>query len=191
MARLTREVWFEAGRRVLREEGAAGLTIERLTQELEVTKGSFYHHFKNRDDYSQGLLTHWEKTLTQEFIESSRHEEGFSGRIERLNRLSQAAFDPQLELAIRAWALREPAVMAFQERVDRQRLAYLTELFQMITGTGQLASDLALIRYAFSVGAQQLRPALEPGHYSRLFGLLQRQLVETADLKPNPDGGTL
>ena len=190
MARLTREAWFEAGMQGLREEGAAGLTIERLTIRLEVTKGSFYHHFRNRQEYTSKLLSHWEQTLTQRFIEKSRDEEGFSGKIERLTRLSQATFDPELELAIRAWALREPSVMALQERVDRQRLAYLTELFHMITGNEQRAADLALIRYAFSVGAQQLRPALEAEHYSRLFGLLQRKLVELADQRPTRDGVT-
>ncbi len=190
MARLTREEWLEAGMQVLREEGAAGLTIERLTSRLEVTKGSFYHHFRNRDDYSRDLLAHWEKTLTQEFIEASRHEDGFSSRIERLNRLSQAAFDPQLELAIRAWALREPDVMAFQQRVDRHRLDYLAELFQMIAGNEQRATDLAMIRYAFSVGAQQLWPGLEPEQYSRLSGLLQRQLVGLIDQQPATHGGT-
>jgi len=45
MALLTRRRWLEEGLALLEEAGAEALTIESLTSRLEVTKGSFYHHF--------------------------------------------------------------------------------------------------------------------------------------------------
>lgn len=179
--RLNREAWLEAGLRLIEEHGAATLTIDRLTERLGVTKGSFYHHFRNREEFSQALLAHWETKLTREFIEISRAGEDFAERDRRLSRLGEKLFEPELEVAIRAWALRESTAMAFQERVDRQRLDYLHELYRMVTPSDSLARDLATIRYAFYVGAQQIRPSLGPKRYARLLRILQEQMLMLAD----------
>ena len=188
MARLAASHWIEVGLEVLRCEGAAGLTIDHLTRRLGVTKGSFYHHFSSRDDYVRALLGHWERTLTLELIEASRSAPDFAERDRRLTRLGEQLFEPELEVAIRSWALRDPMVMAFQQRVDEERIAYLEELFRLVTPHRTLARDLALIRYAFSVGAQQLRPMLPPEDYSRLFARLEERLVALATAVPNMNG---
>ena len=190
MGRLTVDDWLEAGFDVLRRDGAAALTIERLTRRLRVTKGSFYHHFSSRDDFVRALLGRWEQKLTLELIEASREGLGFADRSRRLTRLGRRLFEPRLEVAIRAWALRDPMVMEFQRRVDEERLSYLEELFRQAAGDPRQACDMALIRYAFSVGAQQLQPELEPEHYARLFKLLNEQLVAMALTSRHPNGGS-
>jgi AcrR family transcriptional regulator len=178
--RRSREDWLRAGFELLRGEGAGALTIDRLSRRLGVTKGSFYHHFASREDFSHALLGHWETKLTRELIDASRGGAGFAERNRRLTELGERLSDPALETAIRAWALRDAEVARYQERVDRQRLAYLGELYGLLGEGRTRASDLALIRYAFAVGAQQLLPPLEPAHLARVFGLLQRQLEAMA-----------
>ncbi len=185
--RLSREDWLAAGYELLRTQGAGALTIDRLTRRLRVTKGSFYHHFASREDFSHALLDRWERTLTRELIEASRGGAGFTERNRRLTRLGEQLSDPALEIAIRAWALRDPEVMAYQERVDRQRLAYLSELYGLLGEGAGRAADLALIRYAFAVGAQQILPPLEPTAFTRVFELLQRQLVTMATVDESGD----
>jgi AcrR family transcriptional regulator len=188
--RLTREDWLAAGIELLRAEGAGALTIDRLTRRLGVTKGSFYHHFGSREEFSHALLGQWERRLTQELIASSRGGADFAESNRRLTSLSEQLSDPGLELAIRAWALQDPGVMAHQERVDRQRLAYLGELYGLLGGDPERTIDLALIRYAFVVGAQQIRPPLEPADLARVFELLQRQLERMARSTDNDPGGS-
>ncbi len=188
MTRLSAEDWIEAGLQVLREDGAAALTIDHLTRRLGVTKGSFYHHFPSRDRYVRSLLGHWERTLTLELIAASRAGLDVAERERLLTRMAAELFEPALETAIRAWALRDPLVMEFQQRVDEERIAYLEELFRLRAGDGALARDLALIRYAFSVGAQQLRPGLDPTEYSRLFARLQERLVALAEQHATRNG---
>lgn len=173
---LTREDWLRAGLELLKQRGAGAVTIERLTRRLGVTKGSFYHHFASRDELSRALLEEWERRLTGELIEASRHGRDFADRNRRLTRLGYETFDPALETAIRAWALQDPVAREVQERVDRRRVGYLRELFRLLTPAEARAEDLALIRYAFSVGAQQLLPALPAERYARLFETLEGRL---------------
>ena len=61
MERSTQTTWLVEGFTILKDTGAAGLTIKNLTTRLNKSKGSFYHHFKNRDDYSEKLLAYWEE----------------------------------------------------------------------------------------------------------------------------------
>ena len=43
--------WIQAGKDVLRTEGAAGLKLDVLTRRLGMTTGAFYHHFSSFGDY--------------------------------------------------------------------------------------------------------------------------------------------
>lgn len=178
--RLTRDDWLAAGFELLREHGAGAVTIDRLTRRLGVTKGSFYHHFTNRDELSLALLEAWEHRLTGELIEASRLGRDFAERNRQLMRRGLELYEPRLEVAIRAWALHDPVAREVQERVDRRRLTYLEELFRLLTDDRQLAADLAQVRYAFTVGAEQLQPTIAPARYGRLFDALEHQLERLA-----------
>lgn len=197
MARVSRKAWLQTGFEVLKEAGAGALTIDRLSDRLGVTKGSFYHHFASREAFTEALLSHWEEQLTHRLIAASSSGRDFSERDLTLTRLGEELFDPELEVAIRAWALRDPAVMRVQERVDQQRIRYLQELFTLATEHTESAGALALIRYAFYVGAQQVRPSLSPQRYTELLQLLQGALLATvengqplAQQTASPNGGT-
>jgi AcrR family transcriptional regulator len=48
---MTARTWFDAAARLLISEGPTALTIERLCVAAGVTKGSFYHHFRNRSEF--------------------------------------------------------------------------------------------------------------------------------------------
>ena len=50
-ARLSRRDWILAGQEILREHGVSGVKLAQLTRRLNVSTGSFYHHFANFDAY--------------------------------------------------------------------------------------------------------------------------------------------
>ncbi len=79
MKRLDKTAWFKQGFKILKTSGAADLTIENLTKKLNKTKGSFYHHFKNRDDYFEKLLEFWEEKQTFDILEIKKQEKSFKG----------------------------------------------------------------------------------------------------------------
>ncbi|WP_410640627.1 TetR/AcrR family transcriptional regulator [Amycolatopsis sp. lyj-346] len=145
--------WLDAGLVLLAEHGVPSVTIERLTERLGLSKGSFYHHFKGVTGYRTALLEHFEAERTTRFVEQAEQAEG-----DRLRTLMDLVLAPgpglELEIAVRAWALQDAEARAVQERIDRTRVDYLTE----ICGDPDLAQALYLV----VVGAGQVLPPL-PG----------------------------
>jgi AcrR family transcriptional regulator len=153
--------WLDAGLVLLAEQGAPSVTIERLTERLGLSKGSFYHHFKGMGGFRTALLAHFEAERTTRFMEQADAAPG-----DRLGALLKLVLAPGpglgLEIAVRAWALQDAEARAVQERVDRTRVAYLTEvsgdaglaqaLYLIVVGAGQVVPPLS---------GQQLKSALE------------------------------
>jgi AcrR family transcriptional regulator len=57
--RLTREVWIGAALNILATEAVDEVAVERLAEQLGVTKGSFYWHFRDRAKLITAALRHW------------------------------------------------------------------------------------------------------------------------------------
>ena len=153
---IARQDWIEAGLKALREEGQSALTIDALSRSLGVSKGSFYHHFGGQPAFRQALLETWEAELTLKPIEIAWSETKDSAPEERARRLGVAVrqLDHRLELAVRAWGLRESEVQQFVRKVDARRLECLAELHR---ARGHHQSELlAAIDYAAFMGRVQL-----------------------------------
>ncbi len=152
----SKTIWLEKGLNVLAQKGPGALSIDYLCHIVGKTKGSFYHHFKNREQYVEALLERNEKTTIDEIIEITSESEDPLTRFKKLWNLAfQISGD--LELAIRAWALFDPKVKAYQNRLDRRRIDYLKELY-LASG---LSPDKAKMKshrdYSLFIGLQQLR----------------------------------
>ena len=46
----TKDRIFQAAKTILRKKGYEGLSIKNICEEAGVSNGSFYHHFKTKDD---------------------------------------------------------------------------------------------------------------------------------------------
>ena len=192
MQKLNKAAWFEQGFNILKTSGAANLTIENLTKRLNKTKGSFYHHFKNRDEYFEMLLEFWEKKQTFDIFEIRKQEKTFNGINETLLRLSKENMDPGIEVAIRAWALRDPLARRFQERIDTQRMGFLQAMFSLMTDDPEQVEMISLIRYCFYIGSHQIIPAIDEQTYKKKLGPLMEMFetyVELNRSKKNHEGG--
>ena len=55
-SKLSQQDWIVRGLDTLRAQGISGVRVEPMARELGVTKGSFYWHFKDHDDFLQQLL---------------------------------------------------------------------------------------------------------------------------------------
>ncbi len=169
---MTKTEWLKEGFAILKQTGAAGLTINNLTRRLNKSKGSFYHHFSSRDDYSEQLLAHWEEKQTFDIIKISEQEKTFDNINAKLLELSRINLDAEIEVAIRAWAIRDPLARKFQERIDAQRLCFLKKMFSLKTPDTDLAGAISLARYCFYIGSQQIIPGLDYPTYHKILDLL-------------------
>lgn len=50
---------LDAALTVIRRQGYAGTTVEDVCREAGLTKGSFFHHFKGKDDLALAAIGHW------------------------------------------------------------------------------------------------------------------------------------
>jgi AcrR family transcriptional regulator len=95
-----------------------------------VSKGGFYGHFSDRSALLAEMLDSWERMSTREVIERVEREGG-DARV-KLRKAGALTFSRTLlpiDLAVRDWARRDPAVAKRLRRVDNQRMEYLRELF--------------------------------------------------------------
>jgi TetR/AcrR family transcriptional repressor of nem operon len=58
---------LDAALQVIRAKGYAATTVEDICSEAGVTKGSFFHHFKSKDELALRATAHWE-AMTEGFF---------------------------------------------------------------------------------------------------------------------------
>lgn len=128
--RLSREEWLSQALDYLAQEGKAKLTIDKLVGALGVTKGSFYWHFRDRDDFQQSLVKYWDNRYTQVVAERVEQLSGSSN--DRLLAIMEIVCKDDLaryDIAVRAWAAQEPTVAMLVRSVDESRLRFVRSLF--------------------------------------------------------------
>ncbi len=144
------EDWLAAGFTILGEAGADELTIERLCRAVDRTKGAFYHHYPDIQAYRAQLLAFWEVLHTQAPIDAA----DFASVAERRHALHLAVsrLDQKVEVAVRAWAYRDPVAHAALTTVDERRVGYLKQIWHAQGKPKPLAGRLAELEYAAFLG---------------------------------------
>ena len=128
--KLTRQKWLEFSLELLIKEGNTKLRIDNLVRCMGVTKGSFYWHFKNRDDFILSLVEHWIKISTLVVVEHMQQIPG-DGKKRLFELLKFIVINDltRYDVAIRAWALMEPQVAHIVRKADQRRLDFVRNLF--------------------------------------------------------------
>jgi AcrR family transcriptional regulator len=183
MTTTTKRGWLEEGLALLAEAGASVLTIDLLTSRLGVTKGSFYHHFRNWQDYKECLLALYEDQRTLQIIESAQQQLTPTDRLELVIQATLRGSN-QLEVALRAWALQDPFVQAYQQRIDQRRLAYLEELAWQLCQDHERARCVARLFYSVFVGSQHILPPIQGQDLEALY----REVEKLSNLPPSASG---
>lgn len=152
---LAREDWLNAAIQTLFESGIGSISIVQLASSLDVTRGSFYHHFTDREDLLRAMLKHWEETLTIAVREEVRGlglspAELLRALIQSIHEHKAAVYDAPF----RAWALHDPLARATLERVDAFRLAYITSLFEAAGFKGIDAENRARLLLYYEMSDQ-------------------------------------
>jgi len=64
---------LEATLMVVRAKGYAATRIEDVCAEAGLTKGSFFHHFKSKEDLALAAVAHWDARASGEFAAAPYH----------------------------------------------------------------------------------------------------------------------
>ncbi|MCU0827332.1 MAG: TetR/AcrR family transcriptional regulator [Tabrizicola sp.] len=181
-ARLGKKDWVLAGLRALVRGGIAGVKVEALAREIGTTKGSFYWHFKDLGEFHQVMLEFWERLATTEITAAVRAS-GRDGPGQLQLLLDLVSVRPgevyggiEVEPALREWGRIDPRARAVVTRVDRQRLADLTD-FLAAAGMAKTDRNLAAqTLYAAVLGLEGLRITTDVDMRGQLGSLVQNLL---------------
>ncbi|TCO57939.1 TetR/AcrR family transcriptional regulator [Actinocrispum wychmicini] len=165
-ARTPRGTWIEEGLRALAEGGPDAVRVDVLAKALGVTRGSFYWHFKDRGALLEALLDTWERMGADEVIARVEAEGADARDKVRLlaARVPATALMP-VDLAVRAWARRDPAVAERLRRVDNRRMAYLRALFSAFCPDPDDVEARSMLAFSLAIANQSL--AADHGERSR------------------------
>lgn len=128
--RLGRADWLAQALGTLSREGAGALQVESLARSLGVTGGSFYWHFRDRQDLLDSVIDHWSMRMIGALTEFNAQVPGPTA-----NRLLALMEDivsndrGRFDTAMRVWALSEGKAALAVHKVDEFRLDFLGGLF--------------------------------------------------------------
>jgi len=154
---LSREDWIDAATEVLVDEGIDHVRVDVLAQQLGVTRGSFYWHFRDREELLRGVLQRWRETATENL--TARLERAHADPREQLRdvislplRGRAAARAARIELAIRAWARRDALARQAVDEADASRMGYIAQIFSSMGFPVLEARSRAFLAYCHNLG---------------------------------------
>ena len=161
-ARLGAADWVETGLRILAAGNVDDVRVEVIARELGVTKGSFYWHFKNRQDLLERILDHWTHWATVQITRWARSE-GQTARDRLVWLLSLPArsrpdrHGADIELAIRNWARQDPLAAETVKIVDAMRAGFFRELLGELDLDADKRAERVAIAQSFMLGEALLK----------------------------------
>ncbi|MED5622408.1 TetR/AcrR family transcriptional regulator [Ideonella sp. BN130291] len=155
-APLTPDTWIEAATEVLVDQGIDHVRVDVLAGQLKVTRGSFYWHFRDREELLRAVLQAWRESATEAL--TSRLEKAHADPREQLRDVLSLPFRgraalraARIELAIRAWARRDNMARSAVDEADASRRAYIAQLFSALGFPVLEARSRAFLLYAYLV----------------------------------------
>jgi AcrR family transcriptional regulator len=130
--------WIRAAQTRLSAHGIDSVRVEVLARDLGVSKGSFYWHFRDRNDLLEKLLVRWEDAE----LDWLNAAVDASAAVQWANFIERSS-DPEgmrMEVALRAWARRDERVATRVAALERRKARLIADVFREV-GFGQSAAD--------------------------------------------------
>lgn len=159
---LTHRDWVDAAIEIMVDSSVEHVRVESLARDLGVSKGSFYWHFRNRDELLSAVLDRWLNEATIEITERIvRQQADAAARLLTFLRLPmrsrRAIKGADLELAILGWARRSRMAEEAVAAVDRLRLDNYRMAFEALGFSESEARSRAHLAYGFTRYISQRR----------------------------------
>jgi len=151
---LQRFDWLRTALDIFVAEGIDAVRITRLAADLGVTRGSFYWHFRNREDLINSLVSYWKDKNTAAITESMAQATSLADGIFRFFEtcIDAALFDPRLDLALREWARRSASIHALVASEDQARIDALCAFYERFDYPMPQALIRARVLYYSQIG---------------------------------------
>lgn len=150
--RLGKEDWISAAFTTLSKSGVAAVRVVVLAKNMGVTKGSFYWHFKNRQELLDAILEKWR--LDQRVIQRV---EAIGGKPEIMLKKLLASVPRSVrrnksgatELAVRSWARNDEKAADAVAQVDKERIKWTQQRLIDMGFDEDIAEIRAFLIYSY------------------------------------------
>ncbi|BBX02476.1 TetR family transcriptional regulator [Mycolicibacterium moriokaense] len=152
--RTPRSAWIDAGLEALAAGGPDAVRVDLLAKSLDVTRGSFYHHFASRSALLDAILETWEHRSTDEVLERVESEGGDAR--DKVRKAGMLTFSRELlpiDLAVRDWARRDKSVARRLRRVDNRRMDYLRKLIGTFNDDPDDVEARSMLAFSLAIGS--------------------------------------
>lgn len=129
---VTRIGWLDAGQALLRDHGIEGVSVRALTEVLGVSKGSFYHHFEDLQDYLDALADYFSNEQLTDYFNRA-HQQATEDPLTRITELGKMVLrndGRKLMSSMRAWAKHNKAAAASVRKLDKLSLQFFEDVFR-------------------------------------------------------------
>jgi AcrR family transcriptional regulator len=146
------EDWIQAGFSQLSAHGVETVRVEILARNLGATKGSFYWHFKDREELLLRLLLRWENEEERWLEEAAELRYGAAARWARF--VARCA-DPErahLEAAMYAWSRQDERVASRVATIETKRRAHVVSVLRNVGFTLSAAEKWSEVAWLICLG---------------------------------------
>ncbi|WP_328608394.1 TetR/AcrR family transcriptional regulator [Amycolatopsis sp. NBC_00345] len=156
--RLSAQDWARAALQAIADGGLAAVGVEPLARTLGVTKGSFYAHYRNRDELIAAALAEWGRSHGDESLAAFA---AIADPAQRLRDLLTAVVQavqplaPSVHLSLLG-DRNDPRVQDVVQRVNRARLDLLARTYRELGLSPGRAESRARVAYAAILGLMHL-----------------------------------
>ncbi|MDC0116104.1 TetR/AcrR family transcriptional regulator [Octadecabacter sp.] len=118
---LTPDDWLDLALDELKDHGYSALKAQPLATKLNVTRGSFYHHFESLENFHAAVISYWSERSSGQVIQTAQEA---NDPHKALDELLQQTLNSggELERAVRSWSTVQATVANAVERVDQERI---------------------------------------------------------------------
>ena len=157
---LGRADWLRAAMLCLMEDGINAVQITRLSTSIGASRGSFYWHFKSRQELLDGMLNEWLAVNGQRLKQILDQADSLDCGIMSFFAIwtNPDNFNSPLEQAVRDWARLDDRVLELVRGEDTKRIAIIAALFQRFNYLPQEALVRARVLYFAQVGYFAMNP---------------------------------
>jgi AcrR family transcriptional regulator len=189
---LTRDNWLDAAAGEVAAGGFGNLRVLTLSKKLNVTRGSFYWHFKDHEDLVTSFLNRWRDRRLHELLywkpdvnSTGDVQDELKSILELL--LTDASRNIrrlQVELAVRDFARRNDYAADLVTEVDAARIDQNCLLLQRISSDPRRVRDLSTLLYVATIGSQVVLTGKkgDEGAIARIEDLLARVVLGQGDM---------
>ena len=145
--------WLDAAIRTLIEEGIDAVRIDRIATKLRITRGSFYHHYKNRRDLLRAVLDHYLRTNHTNFVAMLPTLQGApEDKLWTLWAATASREFRDYDWAVRLWGMRDAQVAKVLNQIDVKRMEVMIGLFMQMGFNEDESWIRAALAYHGSLG---------------------------------------